>query len=99
MDKFKKLLEREKLLPIWPTTPTGAVKTDKKTLEKFEDNNKIFQFQTVQSFRKNGKLMTFRCKRMRQEHPVIFLCLTILLRALDQLLQNICSTCQELLDL
>ena len=59
MDKFKKLLEREKLLPIWPTTPTGAVKTDKKTLEKFEDNNKIFQFQTVQSFRRATKLNDF----------------------------------------
>ena len=33
MEKFKKLLEREKLLPLWPTTPTGALKTDKKTLD------------------------------------------------------------------
>ena len=56
MKKFADLLDEEKLLNSWPRTPTGALKTNKETIREFADNRKIFQFQTVQSFRQATKL-------------------------------------------
>ena len=52
MEKFGKMLEQEGLIYSWPRTMTGALKTTKETIRDFADNPKIFQFQTVQSFRK-----------------------------------------------
>ena len=51
MEKFGKMLEQEGLIYSWPRTMTGALKTTKETIRDFADNPKIFQFQTVHSFR------------------------------------------------